>query len=219
MNLERSVKKRFYKLRSLLPIFRTNITPPVSRLHLACGNNVLPGWLNADFYPEGGAMFMDFTRRFPFATASFDAAFCEHSIEHIEKSDAAFMCREVHRVLKSGGRFRVVTPSIEKFAKLALSSESETTRNYLEWFRTWSNDPHASLSDALNAWFFKHGHRHLFTNEELSDLLRQTGFQNIRILEPEEYGDPVFSGVDGHGKVVGSHINSSEAIAVEAQKA
>jgi predicted SAM-dependent methyltransferase len=161
---------------------------------------------------------MDFTRIFPFATASFDAAFCEHSIEHIAKSDAKFMCTEVYRVLKPGGRFRVVTPSIEKFAKLALSDGSDTSRQYLDWFRKWSNDPAASLADALNAWFFKHGHRHLFTNAELSDLLQQAGFRNIKILEPEEYGDPVFSGVDGHGKVVGSHINSAEAIAIEAQK-
>jgi predicted SAM-dependent methyltransferase len=219
MNLKKSARKRFYKLRSLLPIFKKNIVPHTPRLHLACGNNFLPGWLNTDFYPEGGAVFMDFTRTFPFATASFDAAFCEHSIEHIAKSDAKFMCEEVHRVLKPGGRFRVVTPSIEKFAKLALSDGSDTAKQYLAWFRKWSNDSTATLSDALNAWFFKHGHRHLFTHGELSDLLQQAGFKNIKILEPEEYGDPVFSGADGHGKVVGSHINSAEAMAIEAEKA
>jgi predicted SAM-dependent methyltransferase len=47
-----------------------------------------------------------------------------HTIEHIEKSEALKMIAEVFRVLKPGGWFRVVTPSLENFCRLAMATDA-----------------------------------------------------------------------------------------------
>jgi predicted SAM-dependent methyltransferase len=192
--------------------------PEHPRLHLACGYNMIPGWINTDLLPLNGTTIMDFTKPFPYADGSFEAVFCEHSIEHISKSDAKIMCAEVYRVLKPDGRFRVVTPSIEKIATMALSENSEATQAYLNWYRGWAKEPDATVSDTINAMFYKHGHQHLYLRSELCALLKASGFDDIELLEPDEYGHPVFNGVDGHGKVVGEKVNAAEAFAAEAKK-
>lgn len=192
--------------------------PEFPRLHLACGYNLIPGWINTDFLPLEGTTFLDFTKRFPYADNSFDAAFCEHSIEHIDKSEAKFMCAEIFRVLRSGGYFRIVTPSLEKMAAMALSEQASDTQHYLKWYRGFVKDENASVSDAVNAMFYKHGHQHLFMCSELAEILKNIGFSTIRFFEPDKYGAPVFQGVDGHGKVIGYDINAMEAFALEAEK-
>lgn len=186
---------------------------------MACGNNILPQWVNTDLSPQDGASSMDFTKPFPFPDACFDAAFCEHSIEHISKGEARFMCGEVYRVLRDRGCFRVVTPSLEKIAKMALLENSDETKYYLNWYRNWNKEPEASVSDAINAMFYKHGHRHLYLKSELSDLLFSAGFRNLEFYETNKYGDAIFNGVDGHGRVIGEKINAAESIAVEVVKA
>jgi SAM-dependent methyltransferase len=189
-----------------------------TKLHLACGRNLIPGWLNTDLVPLEGTTPLDFTKPFPYPDASFDAVFCEHAIEHVSKEEGAAMCAEVFRVLRNGGRFRVVTPAIESIAAMALSEGSFDTRFYLAWYRGWNKAPNATLSDAINAMFYMHGHRHLYMRGELSDLLKSCGFSGIQFFGAGEYGDRVFDGVDGHGKVIGKKINAMESVAVEATK-
>lgn len=214
------ILSRFFKFGSIgSNTDNLTLIPEYPRLHMACGNNILPQWINTDLSPQDGASLMDFTKPFPYSDACFDAVFCEHSIEHISKDEAQFMCGEVYRVLRDGGRFRVVTPSLEKMAKMALSENSEETKYYLNWYRKWNKEPDASVSDAVNAMFYKHGHRHLYLKSELSNLLFSVGFKALEFYETNEYGDVVFNSVDGHGRVIGEEINAAEAIAVEAMKA
>jgi len=45
----------------------------------------------------------------PFAANSFDLIFCEYVVEHLDDPASAF--REMHRVLKPGGRILILTPN------------------------------------------------------------------------------------------------------------
>ena len=123
------------------------------KLQLGCGLNLLPGWINTDSQPVATADYLDFTRPFPFAADAFDAAFCEHTIEHIEKTEALKMISEVFRVLKPGGRFRVVTPSLENFCRLALEPQSPVAQTYLAFHRRYTGDAQATIADAINRIF------------------------------------------------------------------
>ena len=188
------------------------------KLQLGCGHNVLPGWVNTDSAPSVGVDYLDFSRRFPFADGMFVAVFCEHTIEHISKAEGFFMLTEVFRVLRPGGVFRVVTPCLETFCRMVLDPDSAAARKYLDFFRRYTNDSRATISDALNLAFYGHGHRHLYTADELSAVLQQAGFGQLELMRAETYRHPIFNGVDGHGRVVSQEINALEAMAFEATK-
>lgn len=188
------------------------------KLHLGCGTNILPGWINTDMMPSPVADYLDSTRRFPFTDGSFAAAFCEHMIEHMEKPQARSLVQEVFRVLRPKGVFRIVTPSFESFARIALDPASATAQKYLAYFRQFVNNPQADLGDAINLIFYGHGHRHVYLIEELAAMLRQMGFSETKVMAAGTYNDPIFNGVDGHGKVIGEEFNAIESFAIEARK-
>jgi predicted SAM-dependent methyltransferase len=188
------------------------------KLHLGCGANPLPGWLNTDLMPSPTLDYLDCTRQFPFLDNVLAAIFCEHLIEHVEKPQAVTMIAEVFRTLRPGGLFRVVTPSLENFARMALNPGSAEATHYLAWFRNWHRRPDADIADAVNAMFYMFGHRHVYRHEELSAMLRGVGFTDLRLMKASTYSDPLFTNVDGHGKVIGEDINGLEAFAIEARK-
>ncbi len=64
------------------------ISPMSSKLHVGCGNNRLPGWLN---YDKG----VDIRRPLPFPDDSMDFVFAEHVVEHITAREAWRFLREV----------------------------------------------------------------------------------------------------------------------------
>jgi hypothetical protein len=75
------------------------------KLHLGCGDNVLPGWLNSDYYPRSDSVLhLDATAPLPLPDASLDYVFSEHMIEHLSSADGMRMLRECHRVLRPGGK-------------------------------------------------------------------------------------------------------------------
>lgn len=47
---------------------------------------------------------------FPEQDGFFEVVYCSHVIEHLFSQDAAFLCREVRRLLAPGGTFRIVCP-------------------------------------------------------------------------------------------------------------
>jgi SAM-dependent methyltransferase len=188
------------------------------KLHLGCGANILPGWINTDATPAPTADYLDFARRFPFPENLFAVVFCEHSIEHAGKPQALGLIAEVFRVLRPGGLFRVVTPSLDSFARLAIDPQSPTAQKYLAWFRLFSKNPTATTSDAVNTIFYGHGHQHIYMVDELTELLERAGFTNVKSMPAGRYDNPVFQNVDAHGRVIGDDINSIEAFALEAAK-
>lgn len=188
------------------------------KLQLGCGRNLLDGWINTDSAPSVSADYLDCARPLPFGADVFEAVFCEHTIEHIPHDEANRLIKEVFRILRPGGVFRVVTPSLETFCRMVLEPNAPEAQTYLAWFKTYVRNPDADMVDAINLCFYGHGHRHIYSAGELDSMLRGAGFQNTILMRAESYSHAVFNGVDGHGKVVGAAINAIEAMAIEAVK-
>jgi predicted SAM-dependent methyltransferase len=71
-------------------------------------------WVNADGFPDKNVQYLiDFGRPLPFPNEIFDGVFCEHVIEHFSLADGERIAREVHRVLRAGGCFRLIVPDGE----------------------------------------------------------------------------------------------------------
>lgn len=190
----------------------------ILKLQLGCGHNILPGWINTDSEPAPLANYLDFRRPFPFSANLFNAVFCEHTIEHVTKDEGRGMLAEVFRVLKPGGLFRVVTPSLDKMFKMMLDPGAPQSQQYLNWFRGYVKNPQATLTDSINLAFYGHGHRYLYTNDELVSALHAAGFRSLAMMPGGTYRDSIFNEVDGHGRIVGDAINALETVAVECIK-
>jgi predicted SAM-dependent methyltransferase len=114
-------------------------------LHLGCGADVVPGWVNIDKSPSillsraprlrkalgrvgiltpaqargfpPGAVRADVSKRIPAADASAEFAYSSHMIEHMSRWQALSFFRECRRVLRPGGVLRLATPDLEEMIR------------------------------------------------------------------------------------------------------
>ncbi len=85
-------------------------------LDVGCGINKLPGAIGIDRNPDSAADVLCDLDRFPypFADCSFDSLQAIHVIEHV--SDVIRTMEEFHRLVRPGGRVRIVTPHYTDFS-------------------------------------------------------------------------------------------------------
>ncbi|MCX6950761.1 MAG: class I SAM-dependent methyltransferase [Verrucomicrobia bacterium] len=98
----------------------------------------------------------DVSERFPFPDASFEVVWCSEVLEHL--FDPEFALREMHRILRPGGRLLVTVPYHGRFKNLLIA--------LFKW------DVHFAPSNP---------HIRFYTNNTLSRITRTAGFGSIRI--------------------------------------
>jgi predicted SAM-dependent methyltransferase len=152
---------------STAPLLRRWIAEPGDRiLNLGGGSNCMHECFTVDIDARADA-YVDVTRPLPFPEWSVGAIFCEEVIEHVDLPAGRRLLAECHRILRPGGSLRLTTPDLEYFARNVLAAPA---------------DP-----GEINAIFFGHGHRHLYTQESLARSCRAAGFVDLR---PSRYQDP-----------------------------
>lgn len=78
------------------------------------------GWLTHERYQQHrtkvfrNIWYLDATTKFPFGNATFSHVFCSHFLEHLYPEGAEFCIKEVFRVLKPGGIFRIAVPDLDR---------------------------------------------------------------------------------------------------------
>jgi predicted SAM-dependent methyltransferase len=93
-------------------------------LQLGCGGDHIIGFLNTDYFlnPEADVgIDMRFPLRFPDNT--WKGVYAHHSVEHIDYPDAYRLFREIRRVLRPGGVFRMIVPDLEVFLRCYASTD------------------------------------------------------------------------------------------------
>ena len=110
---------------------------------------------NAAAHPQIAFVQHDVANRFPFAPESFDAIWCSEVLEHL--FDPGFALREMHRVLKPGGRLLVTVP------------HHGLCKNVLIALFRW--DEHFTPSNP---------HIRFFTRNTLTRLAAESGFRKIQ---------------------------------------
>ncbi len=97
------------------------------RLHLGCGADHWPGWVNVDASASSAAdVVMDMralATRFP--RASVREVALVHSLQYLRLAEARDLFRALFELLEPGGRVAIECPSAESAARKLLSSEGD----------------------------------------------------------------------------------------------
>ncbi len=179
-------------------------TNRVRKLHIGSGANLLPGWLNSDFYPKApGVLHIDARGRFPFADEQFDYVFSEHMIEHIAYAKGASMLKECFRVLKPGGRLRISTPDLAFLMDLGRSDRSELQNEYIRW-STSKFVKHAPAADAafvINNFVRRWGHLFIYDETTLRAAFIAAGFDSVVRRALNDSDDPALRDLENERRL------------------
>lgn len=105
---------------------------PGIKLHIGCGTNVLPGWLNIDRVTRAPGVVTNIdATALPFPDASVTAILAEHVFEHFTFTEERAVWREVARVLRPGGELVLEVPDLEWVCRSFLQAEDVWRRFYI----------------------------------------------------------------------------------------
>ena len=141
-------------------------------------------------------------------------------IEHIPLRAALDMLREIHRVLRSGGRVRIATPGMDNLLRV---DSGNLTPIQLKWVRssngTWEREFDGASPDnpcyAINRLFRGFAHQFIYDRRTIAEVLAHTGFSDMVFCEVGRSTCPEFEGVETHE----GEDYAFETMIVEARKA
>lgn len=142
-----------------------------TRLHLGCGDNVIPGWTNVDLRSTRRVVGLNLTKVLPVESGSIDYIYSEHFIEHIPLPAAQQLLQECRRVLRPGGVLRLSTPDLAKLASEYLLGRTR------EWADVQWNPatPCQMVNEGMREW----GHQFVYDRHELTEQLLAAGFSSV----------------------------------------
>lgn len=128
-------------------------------LNLGGGGVLDERWLTADIDPRSD-VWTDLTQTLPFDDSTIDVVYLEEVIEHLSLTEGERLLSEVWRILKPSGNLRITTPSLDYFMSLERNgTESDWT---------------------INNIFYNHGHRRIYSELGIRELLQRSRFREIR---------------------------------------
>jgi len=152
----------------------------VVKIHLGPGQEkYLEGWINVDANKFTGKcdVWADLRNPLPFKDSSVDAVYSHHMIEHLPDREAHL--KEVFRVLKPGGVYRVAGPNGDTaVCKLQKGDKS--------WFNSWPDDRKSVGGRFENFIFCRGEHLTILFEDFMREMLAEAGFSDIKKCRAED---------------------------------
>jgi predicted SAM-dependent methyltransferase len=180
-------------------------------LNVACGPQVLPGFLNIDLYPATPDVLMwDSRRKLPTADNAVRGIRVEQFVEHLEtREELPAFLHDCRRTLVPGGILRVVVPDAERYLRAYCRADDAGFRELAVPDPFPADLP--TKMDVINHVFHQwHEHRWGYDFETLAHRLRAAGFDEI---EPRKFGQ---SRLEPLGQDV--EVHRADSLYVEAAK-
>ena len=180
------------------------------KLHIGCGEHMLDGWLNADFYPESpNILHLDITQSFPIPDNTFDYIFSEHVIEHVPYLAGLNMLTECYRILKDQGKIRISTPYLEFLIDLYVNdNKSDIQNRFLERkagqhreSRMYREGVNFNACFVINEFVRAWGHQFIYDEPTLMETMREAGFVEITKCALNQSSDPVFRDLENESRL------------------
>ncbi len=140
------------------------------KLHLGCGDEYRPGYLNIDRYDRSVADIVSDVIQLPFESSTVDEIEADQLIEHLDYVHGRYALNEWFRILKPGGRLVLETPDLKASMKEFVSASLDSKRIKLQWI-------YGLDSPGLT-------HKSGYPFDLLKDDLRSIGFASVSKLDP-----------------------------------
>ena len=121
------------------------------------------------------------------ASATFDAIWCAHNLEHLHSHDVPKALVEFRRVLKPDGFALIVTPDLEAIAELVCSGRLEEVAYHSPAGPVTALDMLYGLSVAIEQGNQFMCHNTGFTTERLGRLLVESNFAEVLVKRGSDY--------------------------------
>lgn len=143
-----------------------------------------PGWITVDL--NGAYITYDLRKKFPLQNSSVQKIYSSHFFEHLPYDDMRKVLKECYRVLKKSGEIYIVVPNAKLFINAYLNKTNYFDGRENEIYTRGFTDT-GSFIDQVNYMAYLGGeHMYLYDEENLVNILRQTGFNaNLREFDPE----------------------------------
>jgi glycosyltransferase involved in cell wall biosynthesis/predicted SAM-dependent methyltransferase len=170
----------------------------VRGVHLGCGDQKLDGWLNVDL---GGRAEVVWDLTMPFRWAregAFDYCFSEHVLEHFPRQIGLAILREAHRILRVGGVVRISIPDLKNVVAMYCDEsflDADTVANDViaptaaEAVALFGSS-YGTRGERLNVCMYGWGHAYLYDEEDLTRVLAEAGFTDMRRCRHSESSHP-----------------------------
>ncbi len=148
----------------------------------------------------------DLTKKLPFKSNTVNYVFCSHLIEHLEKSNAELLIKEILRILRPNGCVRIVVPNLQFLVEKYQEKDTK-------YWSTWAGYNSAETAASWLCLAFYYGspkeksgrsfgriikklirgvpepnsHKWLYDYESLSKLMLNCGFSEI-VLQKYKIG-------------------------------
>jgi len=147
------------------------------RLHLACGERNIGGWVNIDLAGARADVVWDLRQPLPVEPGTVTAIFHEHFLEHLPLEAAIDSLRQCYRLLEPGGIMRIGVPDFRQHVRSYVESDG-----FLETIRPGRPAPLL----ALNELVYSYGHRSLWDIDTFRLVLDEIGFSQVMARESGE---------------------------------
>ncbi len=155
------------------------------RLHIGCGQEAIPGWINIDNQALPGVdRVLDVRRGLPFSDVA--AIYAEHFLEHLALEEGLGFLRACRRALARSGILRLSTPNLDWVwitnYRMGQAARDEAIRDCFQ------------LNRAFHGW----GHQFLYNRAALEAVLKAAGFASV-VFQRYGHSDlPELTGIERH---------------------
>jgi len=160
-------------------------------LDLGAADTPKGDFVAVDFFGGSGVYGADLRYPLLIDDACIDGIFSEHTFEHLSFPEASRLIVECHRILKPGGRIRIIVPDVSIFAQRYVDRD-------VAWFQEWEEHvlhPRGrqmfTMMQAISFVTQEYGHRSAWDFESLQAVLGAAGFVDIEKVGYGEGHEPI----------------------------
>jgi predicted SAM-dependent methyltransferase len=154
-------------------------------LNLGCGDNVIDGFINADFFyktwkktNQKKQWMLDLRYDLQCNDEVFDGVYSEHTLEHLTYESVENLLSELYRVLKKDSFIRITVPDCDKYVQFYHEKKDKDFNNTFD-----------SKCKAISNLTQNHGHLSVWCFDEMKDALVKAGFLKVKKMKFQESQD------------------------------